>query len=217
MLINTSDKMMVIMAHPDDAELLCFGTICKYSKKGYAIKLLVITSGEKAGKASIREQEVRLAFANFKNIVLEFGNFPDGDLQVNNYLISYIEKSISEFAPQIIITHYIDYFGYDHQDHVAVAKAVVNVTYRQSIDVLLHAEPHCVKTDYNPNYFVDITEYREQKSNALLAHKSQSSKHYFNSNYQQVRAYKNSILWDRNVQIGSIVLETFFCSKYTER
>ena len=38
--------VMSIMAHPDDAELRCFGTLCKYQDMGYFCINLIVCNGE---------------------------------------------------------------------------------------------------------------------------------------------------------------------------
>ena len=38
-------KLCVIVAHPDDAEVLCYGTIQKYLRKGWFCRILIVTSG----------------------------------------------------------------------------------------------------------------------------------------------------------------------------
>ncbi len=39
-------KVLAIGPHPDDIELGCFGTMCKYAEKGYEVHFLVLCRGE---------------------------------------------------------------------------------------------------------------------------------------------------------------------------
>ena len=49
-------KLCVIVAHPDDAEVLCYGTIQKYLRKGWFCRILIVTSGDKGANID-RKQE----------------------------------------------------------------------------------------------------------------------------------------------------------------
>jgi N-acetylglucosamine malate deacetylase 1 len=49
----TNDRVMAVMAHPDDAELLCAGTLARAKADGAAIAICVMCAGDKgAGSAT---------------------------------------------------------------------------------------------------------------------------------------------------------------------
>jgi len=59
-------KVMAIVAHPDDAEFACGGTVARWTREGSEVHYLVCTSGNKGSKdrrmtphrlAEIRERE----------------------------------------------------------------------------------------------------------------------------------------------------------------
>src|SRR5262249_44114186 len=63
-------RVMVIMAHPDDAEFSCSGTVAKYAAAGAHVEYVLATSGNKGSHepdmtpeklAPIREAEQRAA------------------------------------------------------------------------------------------------------------------------------------------------------------
>ncbi len=216
-------KVMVIMAHPDDAELLCFGGIKFFSEIGYKVEILVIANKHTKANGNIdleidlkRQNETIKAFSSLKDIKVSFGGFEDGNLVQDSRVISFIESKIKVFRPDIVITHFVDTFGYDHQDHTVVAKSVLNCTYRAQVKSVLHAQPHCVKTSFIPNYYIDITDYFSEKMKALSKHLTQRDKHYFNQEYQNLKHTYNMLFHTRNIQSEPKKFETYFCSHYLE-
>lgn len=86
----TPERAMVIMAHPDDPEYTCAGTIARWAKAGTRICYVLCTSGEvgiadpgmtREKAAQIRESEQREAakIAGVQEVV--FLGEPDGMLQ----------------------------------------------------------------------------------------------------------------------------------------
>jgi len=51
-------NVLVVVAHPDDAEFMCGGTVAKMAVQGKEVSLLVVTSGEKGGDGSVGEDEL---------------------------------------------------------------------------------------------------------------------------------------------------------------
>ena len=43
-------NIAVVTAHPDDAELLCGGTIARYTGNGHSVTVIIATNGEVASK-----------------------------------------------------------------------------------------------------------------------------------------------------------------------
>ena len=48
----TNKKILVVAAHPDDEVLGCGGTLIKYQKKGFKIKIIFLSDGESSRKIS---------------------------------------------------------------------------------------------------------------------------------------------------------------------
>ena len=181
-------KLCVIVAHPDDAEVLCYGTIQKYLRKGWFCRILIVTSGEKGANID-RKQETNKAFEN-SQIDIKYLSFLDGDVEMKFDLVSHIRKELNAYEPNVVITHYPDSSGVEHQDHVAIGKAVINNVVRVPfpIEKLLLAEPLLSsKTSFEANYYVDISEWFEEKMEAIQKHRSQEGKFYMNRIFQIVR------------------------------
>jgi LmbE family N-acetylglucosaminyl deacetylase len=186
-------KVLVIMAHPDDAELSSSGTLIKWIAKGWQVRYIVCTTGDKGTKdakitpfqlAEMREKEQREA-ANVLGVKdLTFLRHADGELEHNAALRNEIALLIRKFQPEIIITH-DPWRPYQlHPDHRAVGFATVDavVVARDHLflPALLEVEliPHAPLELYftfppTPDYVIDITDVMEKKLEALEKHQSQ--------------------------------------------
>ncbi|MDY7989857.1 PIG-L deacetylase family protein [Paenibacillus polymyxa] len=191
------------MAHPDDAEIRCFGTILKYIDFGYRVRLIIVCDGENgisiAEKEefgitkinnSIRIKETENAFSSTPVEIKVLDGFVDGNLQLNSSLIMTIERELREFEPEILITHYPDGIGVDHQDHFVVGKAAINCASRNElVKKILLAEPLLtLRSSFSSNYYVDITDYLDAKISALSHHKSQSGRFYLENEFHKIRS-----------------------------
>lgn len=188
-----SKKVMVIVAHPDDAELSSAGTLIKWIAKGCQVRYVVCTTGDKGTKdtsitpfqlAETREKEQREAARVLGVKDITFLRHVDGGLEHNASFRNEIALLIRKFQPEIIITH-DPWRPYQiHPDHRAVGFATVDavVVARDHLflpaflEVELHA--HAPLELYftfppTPDYVVDITDVMEKKLEALEKHKSQ--------------------------------------------
>lgn len=190
------ERMMVFMAHPDDVEISCYGLIKKMVNKGTACYIVIVTSGEKGvdlsknKAASIRKEETNEALSGMveKIIWLEMD---DGYVKFDSTLISNIQEVMMRYSPQLIITHYPDDLGIEHQDHNVVGRATINAAFRyaNNLQYLLLAEPLFSSfTRFNPNCFVDISNIYDEKNRAIKSHKSQKNKFYMSDDFQKNRA-----------------------------
>ena len=190
-------KILVITAHPDDAELMFGGTIAKYTRNGHEVEILVVTSGEvwnKIGNTNleevrkIRKKEAKNAakILGVKNI--HFLNLKDGKL--NRYeLMPILVEEIRKSNPNYILTHSQKEGHYDHKEISYSVKRVCNIDgepapiinpyldseYNQvtSFKGLYTSNP--IKSGINSNtvYLSLKKEDVERKIEAILCHKSQ--------------------------------------------
>ena len=184
-------SVLAIFAHPDDAELTCFGTLGLLQSRGYRVLVGIATDGG-AGISQavpvnrVLEAERASAIMGFE---LLRGALPDGDLQYSSRLIMQVEQWVREYDPAIVITHDYDPAGIDHQDHIAVARAVLNVVHRKpDIELLLQVEPSRGSRSFEPNVFVDVSEFTANKLAAIACHRSQAQKEYLSPRYINLRS-----------------------------
>ncbi len=185
---------MVIMAHPDDAEFLCAGTIAKWCHQGWTVHYVLATSGDKGTHdaalsqqelAALREQEQRDACRVLGVKEVTFMGLPDGFLEPGNELRGQIVRLLRRHRPDVVLTW--DGFrpGFNHSDHRAIGIAVRDAVYPAVRDHLYYPEDgedgleaHQVNEmllagTSEPDYQVDISGYMEKKMEAIFCHRSQ--------------------------------------------
>lgn len=173
-------KILLCYAHPDDLVLSCGGTVAKICKGAYDVRALEITDGtlshNKLARERIKESQRSAKLLGYRVTHLDF---PDGKVTYDIDLIAAVEKHIANFKPRIVVTHFPQVLGRGHQDHQAVASAVLNCARRsQHVKYILFSEPISSFDDFTPNLFVDITEQFELKMQAVEQHASEAHKYY---------------------------------------
>ncbi len=185
---------MVIVAHPDDAEFMCGGTVAKWCAQGWTVYYVLATSGDKGTHepdltsqdlAAMREQEQRDACRalGVKDVI--FLGYPDGFLRPDLELRGEIVRLFRRYRPEVVITWDGFRSGFNHNDHRAIGIAVRDAVYPAVRDHLYYPEhaaegleAHQVNnmllaaTD-DPDYHVDISDHAETKLEAVLCHRSQ--------------------------------------------
>ncbi len=137
------ESAMAIVAHPDDIEFSCAGTLARWAKSGARISYVLCTSGEvgisvpgmtREKAAEIREAEQRAAAAIVGAAEVIFLREPDGLLQPTLELRKKLVREIRRFRPEAVITGdptvvwaSDDYIN--HPDHRAAATAALDATF----------------------------------------------------------------------------------------
>jgi len=186
-------NVLVIMAHPDDAELSSAGMLIKGIAQGWQVRYIVCATGDKGTKdvamspfhlAEVREKEQREAARVLGISNITFLRYADGELAHTASFRNEIALLIRKFQPEIIITH-DPWRPYQlHPDHRAVGFATVDavVVARDhlfmpaflEVELTAHAPLELYFTfPPAPDHVVDITDVMEQKLEALSQHRSQ--------------------------------------------
>ncbi len=192
-------KILVIVAHPDDIEFGCAGSIARWVQEGAEVVYCMVTDGSAGSndpsverKALIqRRQEEQLAAAAQLGVKdVRFLGYCDSMLQPTLELRKELTRLIREVRPDRVLcqdpTTVFVRDGYiNHPDHRAAGEAAIYAIFpsaetRPCFPELLAEgyEPHHVSELYltltmNPDTIVDISATIEQKISALLAHSSQ--------------------------------------------
>ena len=164
-------KVLAIGAHPDDIEIFMYGLLSIYKKEGHKVCTMIATDGSKGGAVidkNLAQKRANEAVSGLKNLSLPiFLNLPDGELGGELEHRKIIKKNILEIMPDLIITHCENDYHADHKSLSLITKEVVS----HYIPIL-----YCdtlMGINFNPNYYVDITNYHELKKEAVLEHKTQ--------------------------------------------
>ena len=170
-------KILALGAHPDDIEIFMFGTLAAYAAQGAELTFAVATDGAKGGKndpavlARVRREEATAAAA-LLGAVPRFLDFPDGELVADAALIGALKTLIRETGPELVITHATNDY---HADHRALSDGV-RIAASFAVPVL-HADT-MGGTGFSPTHYVDISAYRDIKTQAIRMHRSQRPEQY---------------------------------------
>ena len=190
---DTRPRVMVIFAHPDDAEFLCSGAVARFTRDGYRAQYVLATSGDKGSNdpaatpeqlVATREAEQQAAAKVLGIEEVTFLRHMDGELEVNIAFRREIVQVIRRGRPDVVLT-FDPWQRYQiHPDHRAIGQTTLDAV-AAARDRLYYPEQltgglteHRVHNVYffatdAPNYYVDITTTIEQKIEALLCHASQ--------------------------------------------
>ncbi|MGW5679614.1 PIG-L deacetylase family protein [Streptomyces sp. NPDC003860] len=191
--------IVALVAHPDDAELMCYGTLRRWQDAGATVTVVSATHGANgisrndyaAGTRltpAHRPAENTAAFAG-TGIMVECLGMTDGALTPGIDLVSAIEDTLARHHCTVLITHAL-HGGNDHQDHHAVARAALNAATRiPTCTTVLHGQPHAPHHQTSPTVLVDITDHLDDKIKALAQHHSQAGRYYLTEDYTRWRAH----------------------------
>lgn len=125
-------RLLILGAHPDDAEYSAGGLAAIYRELGRTVKIVSVTNGG-AGHhergvtelVALRRREAAAA-GSVIGATCETWDFPDGELQPTLEVRRQIVREIRTSAPDLVLTHRTcDY----HPDHRAVGQAVQDACY----------------------------------------------------------------------------------------
>lgn len=191
------EAVMAIVAHPDDAEFSCAGTLAKFAAEGKRTYIVVCTAGNKgtpdpqmtgADLAAIREREQRASSAVLGVAETVFLGNPDGELFPTLEFREQIVRQLRTYRPDIVITH--DPFRpYSlHPDHRAVGITTTDAIYPTARDAIYF--PQHYQQGLQPwkvgeiwyygakksDLYIDISQTFDRKIEALTKHESQVGK-----------------------------------------
>ncbi len=184
----SADRVLAVVAHPDDAEYLCAGTLARAKAEGAGIGILVLCQGEKgqpspplAGLAATRRREMKAAAALLR-AELFFGKVPDGALADTPPQRRIVLEVYRRFQPSLILAHSAGDYHADHRAAGALAEAAswfAASAGHKSRSPVLPSQPALWWMDtlnmvnFEPGFFLDITPYVDLKRQMLESHRSQ--------------------------------------------
>lgn len=184
-------RVLVIGAHPDDADIKCGGLALKLCAAGHIVKFVSLTNGatghHEIGGVQLarRRYEEAQAAARVAGLVeYEVLDLHTGELEPNVHNRKTVIRIIRSFRPDLVITHRpYDY----HPDHRYTSQLVADASYIVTVPNMLPLTPAlrempviCYMYDpfQKPTPFVadvalDISDVLERKIEMLHCHKSQ--------------------------------------------
>ncbi len=174
--------LLVIAAHPDDAEITCGGTIIKAADGGGRTGIVDLSRGELGTLGSPEDcsRDAAEAARVMGLAMRENLGLPDANIELtveNKYLLA---AMIRKYQPHVVILPYGD--KQRHPDHRRASLLGYDACYLAGLKKAeLDGQPHRPhKIIYASSYietqhtfFVDISDQFERKKKAVAAHRSQ--------------------------------------------
>ena len=197
---NGFSSGMVVIAHADDAEYGCSGTVAKLCADGWEMTYVLCTDGSKGSSnreiseaelsAIRREEQINAGkVLGLKDVA--FLGYPDSYLEATLEVRKDIAREIRRHKPDVLICQYpmrvLDGgWGVGHPDHMAAGEATLAAVFPTARDHMTFPElldegfePHKVAEVWimghpEPDVFIDVTEHMETAIKALAEHTTQT-------------------------------------------
>jgi len=183
------DRVLAVMAHPDDAELLCAGTLARAKTDGAAIAICVMCAGDKGMSRSekttnltdVRRAEV-IDAAKLIAADTFFCGVPDGELADAVPARRALIEVYRQFEPTLVLAHAATDYHPDHRAASALAEAAswFAASGGHVTDSPALPAPPAVwwcdtvnMADFTPEFYVDVSGHVETKQRMLDCHGSQ--------------------------------------------
>lgn len=183
--------LLAIAAHPDDVELTCGGTLAKMVAAGYRVAILDLTQGEMGtrGTPKIRAREAAAAAKILGVHYRENLRLPDARLTLNYDNKLKLAARLRALRPHTVI---LPYWEARHPDHYLTAQLAYEACFIAGLKKLrLKGTPYrpfkiLYSTMYlesaRPTFVVDISEFFDQRTKAILCYQSQFKSKRTNAN-----------------------------------
>jgi bacillithiol biosynthesis deacetylase BshB1 len=217
--------ILVIAAHPDDAELACSGTIAKHIEMGYKVAILDLTQGELGTRGTVetRAQEaaqasIILRLTHRSNAKLRDGFFESEESQIKT-IISYIRF----YQPDIVIGNAPED---RHPDHGRAGAMIERAVFLSGLIKIETSFNEVQQTPWRPQHFfqyiqdrlltphfiIDITPYWEIKLQSIQAYNTQ----FYNPNSTEPNTYISRPEFMQYIEARSIEMGHAIGVKYGE-
>ncbi len=194
------DTILAVLAHPDDAEFLCAGTLLRlHRERGWAVHVATMTAGD-CGSADLPPDDIARVRRAEGKAACDAAGFTyhcvgllDLRVRFRDDQLNAVTRLLNAVRPRVVLTHSPDDYHLDHEQTSTLTRAA---TFAAPIHNFLHrpghAEPHpplaaiphlfyCDplegKDIYGrpvpPLFSVDVSPVIDVKAKMLEAHESQ--------------------------------------------
>jgi LmbE family N-acetylglucosaminyl deacetylase len=196
-------KTLVVAPHPDDEIIGPGGTLLRRRSEGGTVGWLVVTTLVYSRKADLERKRAR--DAEVENVRLALGinaedawflNYPTTRLDTvpMGELVAAISQVMQDFQPEEVL---VPFWGDAHTDHRIVFDAVAACTkwFRYpsvkrvlAYETLSETDSSMGQNAFDPNVFIDISEWLEDKIRIMSFYESELGKFPFPRSEKAVRA-----------------------------
>lgn len=194
--------ILVMAAHPDDAEMSCGGTMALAIEKGRKVGIVDFTRGELGtrGTPEIRAAEAKAASEILNIRVRENLGFRDGFFKNDEEHQMKLIRTIRRYQPDIVLANAIED---RHPDHGKGAALAVDACFLSGLRMIQTFEEdgtlqaawrpkflyHYIQDRYiKPDLVVDISRFWDSKEASIRAYKSQ----FYNPGSNEPESYLTS-------------------------
>ena len=155
---NEINRVLVVTAHPDDADFGAAGTVALFGDRGVEVTYLLVTDGDAGGNertldntgmAELRRAEQTAAAKAVGVTDVRFLGHADGTVVPSLALRKDIARVIRQVRPDLVITHHPDrnyqFIAPSHPDHRAVGGSTLDAVYPDARNP--YAFPELVKDE----------------------------------------------------------------------
>lgn len=189
-MAQEKQRILIIGAHPDDADYKVGGTSALWRAAGHEVKMVSMTNGD-AGHQTLRGEDLakrRAAEAKAAGRVIGCGydivGVHDGQVMPSLELRNVVIRMIRRFKPDLIITHRLNDY---HPDHRYTSVLVQDAAYIVTVPAVCPDTPHLVKNPiiaymsdhftrpyaFDPCVAVDVGSVFDKLVGMLHCHESQ--------------------------------------------
>jgi len=183
-------RLLVIGAHPDDADIYAGGLATKYRQLGHTVKFISVTNGaaghhEMCGQQLIdRRRAEAKAAGDVIGAEYQVWDNPDGELTPTLKVRMQIIRLIREFGPDLLLTHRPNDY---HPDHRYTSQLVQDAAYLVTVPNICPETPPLARdpvimylydtftkpSPFSPTVAVAIDDVFEEKVSMIDCHESQ--------------------------------------------
>ena len=196
-MIEQNKNILAFMAHPDDAEFLCAGTLARLKNQGFQIHIATMTAGD-GGSAELPNEEIaRIRYneaeqaAAILDASYQCAHQKDFFVTFGQQTVQVALEIIRQVKPILVITHSPQDYMTDHEQTALIVRAACFAASAPNAKTQaddpappLAAIPHLYYTDaiegkdifgvpIKPNFYLDISAVIETKARMLACHVSQ--------------------------------------------
>ncbi len=169
----SGERVLAVVAHPDDAEVLCAGTLARARRDGATVGICVLCRGDRgqpavpmANLTAVRRREMTAA-AKLLGAVLLRGEFRDGQLVDGPEQRKKLIELYRRFRPTLVLAHWKEDYHVDHRAAGTLAEATSwfcasagHKTRSASLDCqpALWWMDTMNMTGFAPGFFVDVSD-----------------------------------------------------------
>lgn len=212
-------RVLVVAPHPDDETLGCGGSLLRHKYEGDELYWCIVTTISKNlgwSQEAIKKRKNEIQLIGKKYNFTDVFNFKLPTTKIDTLPISQLVQNISDvygkIEPEII---YMPFINDIHTDHQIIAKALQSTIkwFRHSYikkvlmyETLSETENNFFQEkSFKPNVFVDISQYLDEKVEAMKIYESEIGHFPFPRSEKNIRALATI----RGSQSGFTAAEAF--------